>query len=87
MATTPSEIELTNNTYTRIVNNQAEYLIQNGGGSTILVVGSDADLGATTNILNGGYRITPTSAIDNTQLKGYAYVYAKSITRLGKVLV
>lgn len=87
MATTPSEIELTNNTYTRIVNNQAEYLIQNGGGSIILVIGSDTDLGARTNNLNGGYRIVPISAIDNTQLKDYAYVYAKSITILGKVLV
>ena len=87
MATTPSEILINNTVYTRIVNNQNTYLIQNAGTGLISIAASDVDLGATTSSDLGGYKIESLRAIDNSQLKDFAYVYAKSFYDTGVVRV
>lgn len=85
MALTPLSVDISNEVYTRVVNNQTEYLVQNSGSSMIYIVGSDSDLGATTATDLGGYKIIPMNAVDNAQLKEYPYVYAKSVAKDGKV--
>ena len=87
MALTPIEITLTDEYYTRIVNNSTEYLAQNAGNSLIYIAGSSTDLGATTTTDLGGYKINSLLSVDNSQLKNYPYVYAKSMVGSGLVLV
>ena len=87
MALVPSQIEINDTEYTRVINGLSTYLIQNVGSGMIYIVASDTDLGLTSTDDLGGYKISPLSAIDNTQLQDYTYVYAKSVKDKGTVRV
>lgn len=87
MATTPSEIALTNITYTRVVNNSTTYLVQNTGSGLVYIAASSTDLGATTATDLKGYKISSGDGITNEQLKSYPYVYAISSNDTGSVRV
>lgn len=86
--TTPNEVVINNKVYTRIINNSSSYLAQNNSNYPIRIFASDVDLGATVSKdLYTGYLIDNTQSITNEQLKDYGYVYAMSLSEVGKVNV
>lgn len=86
--TTPNEVVINNKVYTRIVNNLEIYIAQNNSNYPINVFASSTDLGATVNKdLYVGYLIDDAKTITNEHLKGYRYVYAMSLSEVGKVNV
>ena len=86
--TTPSEVIINNKEFTRIVNNRTSYLAQNNSNYPIIIFASDVDLGGTVSKdLYTGYLIEDTKSITNEQLSDYGYVYAMSLSEVGKVNV
>lgn len=85
---TPNEVIINNRVFTRIVNNRTSYLVQNNSNYPIRIFASDVDLGSTvSNDLYTGYLIEYTKSITNEQLSNYGYVYAMSLSDIGKVNV
>ena len=85
---TPKEVVINNKVFTRIVNNSSKYLAQNNSNYPIRIFASDVDLGATVSKdLYEGYLIEDTKSITNEQLRDYGYVYAMSLSEVGKVNV
>lgn len=82
MATSPIKVSIDRSTFTKVVDNQTNYLIQNVFCKRIEIIAKDSD--SLPAITESGFIIEQYDSLNNTATKSFPYVYARPIDDAGE---